>query len=49
MLTYALSAGTVTSATVSGRNRCEIIEVELGGTTTKVDNGSGARLTIRLI
>jgi hypothetical protein len=49
ILTYTLSAGTVTSASSSGRNRCSGLEFELGGTTSAVDNGSGTRLTIRLI
>jgi hypothetical protein len=46
---YTLSAGTVASASSSGRNRCSGIEGELSGSTTAVDNGSGARLTITLI
>jgi hypothetical protein len=48
--TYAIGAGgVVTSAAVSGRSRCGPIEGELRGTTTNVDNGAGARLTVTLI
>jgi len=47
--TYALSAGVVTSAEVSGENRCGEFTGRLSGSTTNVDNRAGARLTIRLI
>jgi hypothetical protein len=49
VLTYTLSAGTVTRENVSGFNRCGVIELELGGGTTNVDDRSGNRITVTLI
>jgi len=47
--TYALSSGTVTTAEVSGESRCGEFAGRLSGSTTNVTEGSGARLTVRLI
>lgn len=53
ILTYAISSGVVTSASVSGTSPCEgsglSTTFTLEGSTERVENGSGARLTIRLI
>jgi len=47
--TFTVSSGTVTRADVSGTSRCSEIEGTLSGSTTNVTNGSGARITVRLI
>jgi len=47
--TYALSSGVVTSASVSGVSPCGSFSGTLEGITERVENGSGARLTVRLI
>jgi len=47
--TYAVSAGVVTTASVSGTSPCGSFSGTLEGSTERVENGSGARLTIRLI
>ena len=48
--TYTVSGGTITSAsTTSEGSRCEGFEASHSGTTTNITNGSGARITIRLI
>jgi len=49
ILTYALSSGVVTTAAVSGSSPCGSFTLTLEGSTERVENGSGARLTIRLI
>jgi hypothetical protein len=48
-LFYALSAGTVARVDVTGFNTCGVIEFELSGGTTNVDDRSGSRLTVTLI
>jgi len=47
--TYNLSAGTVTSAVVSGESPCGSFTGRLEGSETNVENGRGARITVRLI
>jgi predicted RNase H-like HicB family nuclease len=47
--TYTLSSGTVTGAEVTGHGLCLGLEGALSGSETNVTNGSGARLTLRLI
>jgi hypothetical protein len=49
ILSYAVSGGTVASASVSGSSRCGSFEATLAGTTTNVENRAGARVTITLI
>ena len=47
--TLAVSGGTVTSESVSGTSSCGSFSGSLSGSTTNVTNGSGTRITIRLI
>jgi len=47
--TFGLSGGTVTEASISGEIPCGEFPATMSGTTTNVADGSGARLTIRLI
>jgi len=47
--THALTSGVVTSVSVSGTSQCGSFTAVLEGAATIVENGSGARLTIRLI
>lgn len=52
VLTYGVSIGTVSSASVEGESRCEggvETRVRFTASTANVTNGAGARLTIRLI
>jgi len=49
ILTYALSSGVVTLAAVSGISPCGSFSGTIEGSTERVENGSGARVTIRLI
>jgi len=48
-INYPLSGGVVTSSILSGRGNCGGIEGEVSGTTTNITDGTGARITIRLI
>jgi len=47
--TFTLSSGIVTRLEASGESRCGEFSGRLSGSTTNVENRSGARLTIRLI
>jgi len=47
--TYSLSSGTVTNDSLSGEDLCSGIMMRLEGAETNVTNGSGARISVRLI
>jgi len=47
--TYALTSGVVTRASVSGSSPCGSFTGTLEGSTERIENGSGARLTVTLI
>ena len=47
--TYALSSGTLTTASLSGSIPCGEFTGGISGSTTNVDNSAGARVTITLI
>jgi len=49
ILTYAPSSGVVSNVSVSGSSPCSGFTATLEGATERVDNGSGAKLTITLI
>ncbi|MFL5817249.1 MAG: hypothetical protein ACJ76L_06565 [Conexibacter sp.] len=48
-VTFRLSSGVLTEATVSGTTSCAPSSGTLSGTTTNVDNRAGARITVTLI
>jgi len=47
--TYTISGGTITRAEITGESPCGSFTGRLGGSTTNVTNGAGARITVTLI